>query len=211
MIQIERITCNPFSENGYILYDETGECIVIDPGCNNERERGAFKSFIEQKNLKPVRLINTHCHLDHICGNSFIANTYNLKLESHKGEQVVLDAAAAHGKMFGFSFEASPNIEVFWEEGDVVTFGNSSLKVLFTPGHSPASISFYAENDGFVIVGDVLFQQGIGRYDLPGGDYDTLISSIKNKLMTLPDTTKVYSGHGSPTKIGVEKMSNPFL
>jgi glyoxylase-like metal-dependent hydrolase (beta-lactamase superfamily II) len=211
MLQIQTITCNPFAENGYILFDETNECIIIDPGCNNDYERGLFTSFIEKNNLKPVRLINTHCHLDHICGNSFLAKKYNLKLESHKGEQVVLDAALDHGRMFGFTFEPSPNIEIFWEDGDVVAFGNTQLKVLFTPGHSPASISFYSEADGIVMVGDVLFQQGIGRYDLPGGNFDTLINSIQTKLMTLPDKTLVYPGHGSLTKIGVEKMSNPYF
>jgi hydroxyacylglutathione hydrolase len=211
MIQVKTITCNPFMENGYILFDETSECVVIDPGCNNERERKMFKDFIDENDLKPVRLINTHCHLDHICGNHFIASTYGLKLESHKGEQAVLDAAATHGKMFGFVFEPSPDIEVYWDEGDEITFGKSSLRVLYTPGHSPASISLYAESDGFVVVGDVLFQQGIGRYDLPGGNYTTLIKSIQDKLMTLPDKTIVYPGHGSSTKIGVEKVSNPFL
>lgn len=211
MISVHAITCNPFAENGYILFDESKECIIIDPGCNNDRERAMFSSFIEENGLKPVRLINTHCHLDHICGNRFIAEKYGLKLESHKGEQIVLDAAAQHGLMFGFTFQQSPDIEVFLDEGDEVKFGNSTLKVLFTPGHSPASISLYSEADGFVVVGDVLFQQSIGRYDLPGGDFDTLINSIQQKLMTLPDRTLVYPGHGSSTKIGVEKVSNPFL
>lgn len=211
MITVHAITCNPFSENGYILFDETKECIIIDPGCNNDREKANFSSFIEENGLKPVRLINTHCHLDHICGNRFIAEKFGLKLESHKGEQIVLDAAAQHGMMFGFTFQQSPDIDVFLDEGDEVKFGNSTLKVLFTPGHSPASISLYSEADGFVVVGDVLFQQSIGRYDLPGGDFDTLIYSIQQKLMTLPDKTLVYPGHGSSTKIGVEKVSNPFL
>jgi glyoxylase-like metal-dependent hydrolase (beta-lactamase superfamily II) len=211
MAKIEIITCNPFMENGFVVYDETKECVIIDPGCNNDEERKKFTDFIEREQLKPVKLLNTHCHLDHICGNKFFAEKYDLKLESHKGEQVVLDAAENHGKMFGFTFEKSPDIEVFLDEGDEVSFGNTLFKVLYTPGHSPASISFYCEKEEFVISGDVLFQMGIGRFDLLGGDFDTLIDSIKSKLMTLPDKTTVYAGHGPSTNIGYEKINNPYL
>ncbi len=211
MTKVEIITCNPFMENGFIIHDETKECVIIDPGCNNEQERKKYSDFIEKNDLKPVKLINTHCHLDHICGNRFIADKYHLKLESHKGEQVVLDAAENHGKMFGFTFEKSPDIEVFLKAGDTVSFGNTSFKVLYTPGHSPASISFYCEKENFVIAGDVLFQMGIGRFDLPGGDFDTLIESIKTQLMTLPDDTTVYPGHGPATNIGFERSNNPYL
>ncbi|MGB1248415.1 MAG: MBL fold metallo-hydrolase [Chitinophagales bacterium] len=211
MMNVAAFTCNPFQENGYIISDETNECIIIDPGCYTASEQQQYLDYIQQNNLKPVRLFNTHCHLDHICGNAILAKKFNLKLEAHQGEKPVLDASPQHGAMYGFRFEESPAIEVFLAETDTVQFGNSELSILYTPGHSPASISFYSEKEKFVIGGDVLFLQSIGRTDLPGGDYDTLINSIQTQLFTLPDEVKVYSGHGPATTIGFEKMNNPFF
>jgi glyoxylase-like metal-dependent hydrolase (beta-lactamase superfamily II) len=211
MIHVASFTFNPFQENTYILYDETKECIIIDPGCYSENERKQLKAFIQKENLKPIRLINTHCHLDHICGNAFVAKEYQLSLEAHEGEKVVLDASVAHGKTYGFVFEPSPAITRYLKAGEQIKFGNSSLDILFTPGHSPASITFYSKADDFVIAGDVLFFMGIGRTDLPGGAHETLLNSIREQLFTLPDETLVYNGHGQKTKIGFEKANNPFL
>lgn len=211
MIHVASFTFNPFQENTYVLYDETKECIIIDPGCYTENERKQLKAFITKEALKPVRLINTHCHLDHICGNAFIAKEYGLKLEAHEGEKVVLDASVAHGQMYGFVFEPSPAIENYLKEGEKLSFGNSELDILFTPGHSPASISFYSAKDNFVIAGDVLFFMSIGRTDLPGGNHQTLLDSIKRELFTLPEETEVYNGHGQKTTVGFEKANNPFL
>lgn len=211
MIHVASFTFNPFQENTYVLYDETKDCIIIDPGCFSENERKQLKSFIQKENLNPVRLINTHCHLDHICGNAFISKEYGLSLEAHKGEKVVLDAAPLHGKMYGFNFETSPEIEKFIEEGDEIEFGSSKMKALFTPGHSPASLSFYSEADKLVIAGDVLFFMSIGRTDLPGGSHSLLLQSIKEQLFSLPDETIVYNGHGQKTQIGFEKKNNPFF
>lgn len=211
MIHVASFAFNPFQENTYVLYDETKECVIVDPGCYTENERKLLKAFIEKEGLKPVRLINTHCHLDHICGNAFISSTYNLKLEAHLGEKVVLDASVDHGRIYGFVFEASPAISHYIEEGDEIVFGNSSLKVLLTPGHSPASLSFYSQKDNFVIAGDVLFFMGIGRTDLPGGNHNLLLKSIREQLFTLSDETIVYNGHGQKTSIGFEKKNNPFL
>lgn len=202
---------NPFQENTYIVYDDSKECIIIDPGCYTENERTTLINFIEENELKPVRLINTHCHLDHICGNQFIANKYGLKLEANKEELPILEHAPKAAQMYGFPMQASPEIEIFLDEKDIVKFGKSELHILFTPGHSPGSLSFYSEKHGFVIAGDVLFRQGIGRTDLPLGDYDTLIQSIKEKLFTLPKKTVVYSGHGPETSIGYELVNNPFF
>jgi glyoxylase-like metal-dependent hydrolase (beta-lactamase superfamily II) len=193
------------------LYDETKECIIIDPGCYTSNEQKRLEAFIAKEELKPIRLINTHCHLDHICGNAFVSQKYGLDLEAHEGEQVVLDASVDHGKMYGFVFEPSPNIMHTIQEGDEIKFGNSTLKTLFTPGHSPASISFYCEQDNFVIAGDVLFFMSIGRTDLPGGNHDLLLQSIREKLFTLPDETIVYNGHGQKTQIAFEKLNNPFF
>ena len=211
MIHVASFAFNPFQENTYVLYDETKECIIIDPGCYTSNEQKRLEAFIAKEELKPVRLINTHCHLDHICGNAFVSQQYGLHLEAHEGEQVVLDASVDHGKMYGFVFEPSPNIMHTIQEGDEIKFGNSTLKTLFTPGHSPASISFYSEQDNFVIAGDVLFFMSIGRTDLPGGNHDLLLQSIREKLFTLPNETIVYNGHGQKTQIAFEKLNNPFF
>lgn len=211
MIHVASFTFNPFQENTYVLYDESKECIIIDPGCYTPNEQKQLKAFITKEGLNPVRLINTHCHLDHICGNAFIAEEYGLKLEAHEGEKVVLDASVAHGKMYGFDFEPSPAISTYLKESEQIQFGNSTLDILYTPGHSPASISFYCKEDGFVIAGDVLFFMSIGRTDLPGGNHQTLLQSIREQLFALPEETVVYNGHGQSTKIGFEKVNNPFL
>jgi len=212
MTQVQVFEFNPFAENTYIVYDETGECIIIDPGCYEERERGALQAFITQKKLRPVRLINTHCHLDHVFGNAFVARTWNLDLEIHRGEIPVLDRFPIVCQMYGVPInEIQPPAGRFLEAGDVVSFGETRLEVLLTPGHSPASISFYCKEDSFVIAGDVLFYEGIGRTDLPGGDFDTLVRSIRTQLFTLPGETLVYPGHGPSTTVRHEMESNPFL
>ena len=212
MTQVIHFTFNPFQENTYLLYDETGECIVIDPGCITSEERQLLISKIEELKLKPVRLLNTHCHIDHVFGNAFISEKYKLPLEIHQGEQVVLDAVPMAAGMYGIPYpDPSPAPGRYIQEGELITFGNTELKSLFTPGHSPASLSFYCAKDQFLIAGDVLFYESIGRTDLPGGDFQTLINSIKNELFPLGDEVKVYPGHGPTTTIGHEKRHNPFL
>ncbi len=211
MAHVLTLTYNSFQENTYLIFDDTFECIIIDPGCNNEEERWDLKGKIDELGLKPVRLINTHCHIDHVFGNKFIADTYGLPLEIHRGEIPVLEAVPMICKMYGVPYSPSPDPEKFIEEGDVIAFGKTRLKTLFTPGHSPASLSFYCEEDDFVIAGDVLFQMSIGRTDLPGGDLGTLINSIRTKLFPLGDAVKVYPGHGPATTVGYEKAHNPFL
>ncbi len=205
-------TFNPFQENTYILYDDTKECVIIDPGCFENAEKLELDNFISANNLKPVRLINTHCHIDHVFGNRFVSERYNIELEIHKGELPVLEAVPRVSEFYGIPFpEPSPMPGSFIEEGDIISFGDTKLETLFTPGHSPASISFYCKEAKILIAGDVLFREGIGRTDLPGGDFDTLIASIKEKFFPLGDDIKVYSGHGPETTIGWEKDNNPFL
>ena len=211
MISIQGFVFNPFSENTYILYDETKECIIIDPGCSNEEERKELSDFIKEENLKPVKLLNTHCHIDHVFGNSFIAKKYNLGLEIHKDDLQVLHSLPQVSHLYGLNAEESVEPSNFLNEGDIVRFGNSSLEIFFTPGHSPGSISFYNKEEKFVIGGDVLFHDSIGRTDLPGGDHETLLASIREKLFKLDDDFAVLSGHGEETTIGFEKKNNPFL
>lgn len=210
-MQVQSFTFNLFSENTYILYDETNECIIIDPGCNDNYERQEISEFIRSNNLKPKHLINTHCHIDHILGNKFIAETYNLPLTAHKKEKQVLDFGTQTAMMYQMHYEISPDITKFLEEGDIITFGKTQLDILFTPGHSPASISLYCKSANILVAGDVLFQGSIGRTDLPGGNFETLTRNIKAKFFTLPDETIVLSGHGNPTTIGIEKRTNPFF
>ncbi|MCH2042703.1 MAG: MBL fold metallo-hydrolase [Saprospiraceae bacterium] len=212
MAIVHSFTFSMFSENTYIVYDETQECVIIDPGCYDKKERDRLAQFIKANELKPVRLLNTHCHIDHIFGNRFVAETYNLELEIHKGELPVLQAFPVVAQMYGIGgIQQSPDASKFLEEGDQVKFGNTTFDVLLTPGHSPASICFYNKAENFVIAGDVLFERSIGRTDLPGGNYETLMNSIFDKLLPLGDEVIVYPGHGNATSIGLERKSNPFV
>lgn len=211
MIHIYSFTFNPFSENSYILADETGECVIIDPGCHSSSEEQELTDFIAENGLKPVKLLNTHCHVDHVFGNLFVAEKWNLGLEMHELDVPVLNSFAKVCQMYGFNGGPQPAPAHFLNEGDTVSFGKSSVKILFTPGHSPGSVCFYNAEQKFVIGGDVLFQNSIGRTDLPGGDFPTLEKSIKTKLYTLPDDVTVYPGHGPATSIGYEKKYNSFV
>lgn len=211
MITIHYFTFGPFQENTYVLWDETKECVIIDPGNNSATENKQLSDFISQNQLKPVRLILTHAHIDHINGNKYVLDTYGLLPEVHQDDVFFLERHLATANMYGFMVDPSPMAKVYIKEGDVIQFGKSSLNTVHTPGHSPGSITFYNQDEGFMISGDVLFYGSIGRTDLPLGNYDDLISSIKTKLIPLGDNMKVYSGHGQPTNIGFEKMNNPFL
>ncbi|MFN0276005.1 MAG: MBL fold metallo-hydrolase [Chitinophagales bacterium] len=211
MSRIASFVMNPFYENTYILWDETGACVVIDPGCYTKEEVEELEDFIRKEKLTPKYLINTHCHIDHVLGNKFIAEQYKIPLLMHKGEIPVLHEVVNYAPTLGIYYKQSPEPQLFVEEGDIVSFGNTTLKVFFTPGHSPASVCFYNEADNYIIGGDVLFYDSIGRTDLPGGDYETLINSINTKLMVLPDDVKVYAGHMQVTTIGRERKLNPFL
>lgn len=211
MAQVNGFTFNPFAENTYILHDDTKECVIIDPGCYYPEEREELLRFISDNQLKPVRLLNTHCHIDHIFGNKMVAEKFDLGLETHRGEVGVLEAAASYGAALGVELDPSPMPTVFLDEGDSVQFGNTTLEVMLTPGHSPASICFYNRAEAFIIAGDVLFKDSIGRYDLPGGNLDTLMKSINEVLYKLDDDVVVCPGHGPTTTIGAEKSSNPFV
>ena len=201
---------SPFQENTYVVYEQN-EALIIDPGCFDEAEQQALKAFIQQEALVPKRLINTHCHIDHIYGNGFVKNTYNLPLEIPPEEQQVLDTADTLAMAFGAPPPQSPGPDAYIREGDEVRVGESSLSVLATPGHSPGHIALLNQAEGYVISADVLFQGGIGRTDLPGADHQTLISTIRDKLLPLGDEVIVYPGHGPATTIGDERRHNPFL
>lgn len=211
MINIHYFAFGPFQENTYVLWDETKECIILDPGNSTASENKKLSDFITQNNLNVKRLILTHAHIDHINGNKYVFDAYGLLPEVHKDDIYFIEKHLSSANMYGLSVEQSPMPKAFIKEGDIVSFGNSSLQTLHTPGHSPGSISYYNLEDKFIIGGDVLFYGSIGRSDLPMGNHDTLIKSIKEKLMPLGDDMKVYSGHGMPTTIGFERLNNPFL
>ena len=211
MFQVKSFTFNPVQENTYLLYNEHKECIIIDPGCYYEHEKEELKSFINLNKLQPKFLLNTHCHLDHVFGNKFIAEEYKITLNSHPFEKKILELAPASGLMFNLPFDNYQGDVIYLEEGDKIFLGDDELEVIHAPGHSPGSICFYCKKQHFIIGGDVLFYNSIGRTDLPGGNHEDLISSIKQKLFKLPEDTEVYPGHGSPTTIGAEIKENPYL
>jgi hydroxyacylglutathione hydrolase len=211
MLTVKAFIFNPVQENSYVLYNEEKQCCIIDPGCYFEKEKQELKTFIKKTSLQPILLLNTHCHLDHVFGNKFVHDEWGLKLHIHEKEKPVLDFAPASGEIWQLPFENYEGELIFIKEGSVIKLGNDELEIRFTPGHSPGHVCFCDEADGFAISGDVLFNGSIGRTDLPGGDFDLLISSIQTQLFTLPDDTKIYSGHGPMTTIALEKMNNPFV
>jgi hydroxyacylglutathione hydrolase len=211
MLYLKSFCFNPFQENTYIVYTETGNAFIIDPGNSTISENAELKDFLESKELKLTRLLLTHAHLDHVLGNRFIYDNYQLLPEVHKQDLFFIDRMKESAAMYGINCELSPQPEKFINDGDEISLDQYKFLCIHTPGHSPGSISFYNRENNILISGDVLFSGSIGRSDLPKGDHDTLISSIMEKLMVLPDITKVYSGHGPATTIGKERQSNPFL
>ena len=211
MSRIVRFTFNPYQENTFLIYDNTKQCVIIDPGCYTQQERDKLTGYISEKKLTPVLLLNTHCHIDHVLGNKYIKELYDIPFYMHKADIPVLEAVPNYSRMMGIDAEPSPVADKYLEHGDTVSFGETEYEVRFTPGHSPGSISFYNKAGNYVVAGDVLFSGSIGRTDLPGGDFDTLEDSIKQQLYTLPEETVVYCGHGPETNIGREKRNNPFI
>jgi len=211
MLSVQSFTFNPFQENTYVLYNEFKECIIIDPGMYNASEEAVLTEYFLANQLTPKLLLNTHCHIDHILGNYFCFQKYNLLTQCHLAEMQVLDMAQATANVYEMRYTDAPMPNQYISDNAIIKFGNDTLQAIFTPGHSPGSLSFYSAENNFVISGDVLFYQSIGRSDLPGGNFATLIESIKTRLYALPEETKVYSGHGPATIIGHEKVFNPYV
>ena len=211
MLTVQAFTFNPVQENTYVLYNDKKQCCIIDPGCYFASEEQKLREFIENTGLEPLYLLNTHCHLDHIFGNCFVHKTFGLPLYLHRLEKPVLEYGPATGQLWQLPFDNYDDELHFLDEGEVIRIGEDDLQVLFTPGHSPGSISFYCKEEKFIISGDVLFQGSVGRTDLPGGDFNLLEESIKTRLFTLPADVIVYPGHGDSTTIGDEMKTNPFV
>jgi glyoxylase-like metal-dependent hydrolase (beta-lactamase superfamily II) len=211
MLKIKSFVFNHFMVNSYILYDETGECVVVDAACYEPEEEDELRSFIHDNHLKLVRNLNTHCHIDHVLGNDFIAREYGIRPEYHKDSVPFFHTVKEIGSSFGYHVDKIHEPARYLDDGETIQWGTSSLKVLFTPGHAAGSVCFSNEDQKFVITGDVLFKDTIGRTDLPTGDFDQLMNSIRTKLFTLPAVTVVYPGHGPETSVGYEMEHNPFI
>ncbi len=212
-MQIKIFQFNPIEENTYLIWDDSSkEAAIIDCGAYYPQEKEELKLFIEDNKLLPKHLLNTHLHLDHAFGNKFIYDCYQLLPQYHRSEEEMMPGLQQQATHFGMKVETlSLGAGRYLKEEDTISIGNTILKVLELPGHSPVSLCYYAKEEGVLFSGDVLFHGSIGRTDLWGGNYKLLVSGIKNKLLTLPGETVVYSGHGKSTTIGAEKIHNPFL
>lgn len=210
-MEIIRLVFSPIEVNTYILADESGGCAIIDCGCYNEDEFSILTKLLEEKKLMPQLLLNTHCHLDHVFGNRLILKKYGLRTLCHSGDERNRLDSVQHAIFFGLEMGIPPEPRRFIDDGQFITFGSVTLKALHVPGHSDGSIAYFSEKDGVVFTGDALFKGSIGRTDLPGGDYNTLINSIRNKLFVLPPSTIVYPGHGEKTSVENEIKTNPYF
>ncbi len=203
---------NPWQENTVVLYDGTGEAVVIDCGCFTREEGKRLQDFLTEKGLKPVALLNTHLHPDHVFGNRFMLDAYGLAAQASQEDEFLLEHAVEYAAMLGLrGTTPPPALGGYLKDGDTVRFGDSSLEVIAVPGHSPGGLCYYNADAGLLVSGDVLFAGSVGRSDLPGGDGKALIAGIRSRLLSLPDEVRVISGHGSMTAIGEEKIHNPFL
>lgn len=211
MLQIQSFTFSPLAENTYLLWNENKEAVIIDPGCYDTYEKEELRAFIELNKLQPKLLLNTHCHLDHVFGEKWVAETWNLVPHIHSNEQFVMNYAESSGQIWGVPFINYSGPFHFLAEGQIIKLGEDEMKVLYVPGHSPGHLCFYCPAQGFVIAGDTLFAGSIGRTDLPGGNHATLIERIKSELLSLPDEMVIYPGHGPATTVGEEKKNNPYL
>jgi len=211
MLHVKAFTFNPIQENSYLVYNDEGDCIIIDPGCYFDEEKQQLSQFMANQGLQPQMLLNTHCHLDHVFGNKYIADQYQLELHIHPLEKELLDLAPASGLMYNIPFDNYQGPLHELKHQQIISIGNDKLCCLHTPGHSPGSISFYCAKQHFVISGDLLFYGSVGRTDLPGGDMTTLLESIRTHVLVMPDETLVYSGHGPETTVGRERSENPYL
>jgi len=210
MIKLKKFTFNAFQENTYLLWDDTLQCAIIDPGCSDVAERKEFADFIHEHQLTPTQLLYTHCHIDHILGHAWVCKEYGLSPKYHPEEEQVMEMGKITGDMYGVPLEEGPRAEVYLNHGDSVLIGETSFRCIHCPGHSPGSIVFYDGKD-LAIAGDVLFRDSIGRTDLPGGNHEQLLSAIRRELYVLPDSVVIFPGHGPKTTIGYERVHNPFV
>lgn len=212
MLTIKKLIFNPFGENTYIVWDKSKEAAIIDPGMMSDYENSAVLKFVTDNQLNLRHLINTHAHIDHIAGNGFVKRTFGLESECNKADEYLAKHVCEQAQMFGLRYNGNPlSIDIHLNDNDTIKIGDESLSVIYVPGHTKGHIALYSQQSDCVFTGDALFRQSIGRTDLPGGDYATLIRSITGRLMNLPETTTIYPGHGENSTIGFEKTNNPYI
>lgn len=211
MIKVATFTFNPFAENTYVIYDESGEAVVVDPGNYEPAEDSRLSDFIAENKLRPVLIANTHAHVDHVLGAAYVKNRFGIPFALHLQEEPILRSVKVYAPHYGFHAYDEPAADHWLQEGGKITFGSSEMDIIFVPGHSPGHIAFYSAEDRVLLAGDVLFRGSIGRTDLPGGSHQTLIRSIIEKVFVLPDDVTVYPGHGPSTTVGYERKNNPFF
>lgn len=197
----------------YVLIDEpTNKCVIVDPGMMNAEEENAISDFIKRNSLTVTQIINTHLHIDHIYGDNYARDQFKAPVTAHKGDEELLRTWKHTLPSLGIAEEAGEiTVDEYLEDGDVIRVGESELKVINVPGHSPGSIALYNAKDGFVLTGDILFAGTIGRTDFPGGKHQQLLDGIRKKLFSLPKDTVVFPAHGSSSTIGREEATNPFF
>lgn len=211
-MHLKKFVFSPFQENTYVIWDEiTRETYIIDPGCFNSNEEEILRQYVESNNLSVTYLINTHCHIDHVFGNAFVLEKWKPEFIAPEKDVPLLKMVVEQGKQFGIEVKPSPDPNEFITEDMVLNLNGTELRFLFTPGHTPGEYSIYIPDENLCITGDVLFRGSIGRTDLWGGDFETLMHSIKTKLLVLPDSTTIYPGHGESSTILQEKTHNSFL
>ena len=210
-MQLQSFVFNAFYENTYLLSAESGETFIIDPGCIEKHEIDQLTEYISEEGLSPIAILNTHCHIDHVLGNAWLKSHYKIPLFIPKGDLDLYRAVASYASNYGFHTYTHVEADGFINEDEPLVLGDERLNVLFAPGHAPGHLMFHHEALGILIAGDVIFKQSIGRTDLPGGDYDTLEKSIKQKVYTLPLETVIYPGHGPSTTVAFERENNPFV
>lgn len=211
-MKIKPFVFNNFAVNSFVIYDEDSkECIIVDPGCITEEEQKVLTQFISENKLTPIKMVNTHCHIDHVAGTKFVVDTYDIPFYAHEGDMENLENTVRAGELYGMRITPPAKVDQFINGGDKVKLGKQFLNIMHLPGHSKGSVAIHAQDEKFVVVGDVLFNGSVGRTDLSGGSLDELMHSIKNVLFKLEDDVTVYTGHGPETTIGNEVRSNPFL
>lgn len=211
MLHIKCFTFNPFQENTYLLYDTEGVATLIDPGCYTDEEKRELEAFIGEEGLQVTQLLNTHCHIDHVLGNAWAMNRFQISLQIHALEVPVLKSVEVYAPNYGFQDYVPSMANSFLVEGQEIQVGNEKLRCIFVPGHAPGHLVFYHEASKRCIAGDALFKGSIGRTDLPGGNHALLLEKIKSQLFVLPEETLIFPGHGPETSIGYEKKNNPFV
>ncbi len=210
-MNIAKLVFNPIHENTYVLWDDTLECVVVDPGMANEVEDAALDTFIEEHGLKPVAAVNTHGHFDHLLGAQHVQEKYGVPFLMSGKDAFLLEAYPAGSQIYGIPMRPMPTLDTDLDATPEVCFGNTTLRVIPTPGHTPGHISLYEPEAKILFTGDTLFHESIGRTDLPGGDYSWIMASILDNLLPLGDEVKVYPGHGPNTTLGHESLHNPYI